>query len=339
MRLKATDLFLAILALLLVGVSFWQTWIGLSQIFGGASFFIALVLSLLLLFLAVLVRNAKLNGAPVGGLSAMYIFIALFCFTANFNALYTRFMKTEIYIKEIRDINDKYNQLETDVQSRLSYIVDAQSRQSIVGDVKQLAGQIVDPGNPGIGTRAKIIINRIEKKLGKTLTIYTPTRNSREGYEDLARRMVNQIIDLLEVLSPQEKKLRDDVQAAVLKWNKKTQKMLGQQPEDINTYAVGFIDDATLEYNKLGTQANTTLGDSKFTFEPIKSQAQDVGKIGYAFKHALQNFGVYQMVVLAGCLLLDFLLLILVLLVTNTNQQTYSSNPTENRKKGATLIH
>lgn len=36
-RITATDLFLGVLALLLVGVSFWQTWLGLGQIFGNAS--------------------------------------------------------------------------------------------------------------------------------------------------------------------------------------------------------------------------------------------------------------------------------------------------------------
>ena len=50
-RITATDLFLGVLALLLVGVSFWQTWLGLSQIFGNASLPVALVLSLVMLFL------------------------------------------------------------------------------------------------------------------------------------------------------------------------------------------------------------------------------------------------------------------------------------------------
>ena len=50
-KISATDLFLAMLAILLISVSFYQTWLGLQQIFGGASFIIALVLSLLLLFL------------------------------------------------------------------------------------------------------------------------------------------------------------------------------------------------------------------------------------------------------------------------------------------------
>ncbi|PID94519.1 MAG: hypothetical protein CSA89_01480 [Bacteroidales bacterium] len=124
MRLKATDLFLALLAIMLVSVSFWQTWLGLSQFFEGASLIIALVLSLLLLFLAFLIRSAKADGKPTGGLLGLYVFVAMFCFIGNFNAIYTRFMKTEIYTTEIKKMNDKFNKLKSDVDSRLTYIVD-----------------------------------------------------------------------------------------------------------------------------------------------------------------------------------------------------------------------
>lgn len=90
-KITATDLFLGVLALLLIGVSFWQTWLGLSQIFGEASFVIALVLSLLLLFLIWLLRQYKMEGKSTTELILFYVFIASFCFIANFNALYTPF--------------------------------------------------------------------------------------------------------------------------------------------------------------------------------------------------------------------------------------------------------
>ncbi len=75
-KITPADLFLGILALLLISVSFYQTWLGLQQIFGPASFVIALVLSLLLLFLCWMLRNAKLEGRPTGSLVGIYIFFA-----------------------------------------------------------------------------------------------------------------------------------------------------------------------------------------------------------------------------------------------------------------------
>ena len=67
-KITASDLFLAILAILLLSVSFYQTWLGLQQIFGPVSVVIALVLSLLLLFLLMIIRNAKIEGKPTSKL-------------------------------------------------------------------------------------------------------------------------------------------------------------------------------------------------------------------------------------------------------------------------------
>lgn len=254
-KITATDLFLGVLALLLIGVSFWQTWLGLSQIFGEASFVIALVLSLLLLFLIWLLRQYKMEGKSTTALILFYVFIASFCFIANFNALYTRFMKTEIYTTELKKANDKFNALQADVDSRLTYSVDAKTRQEIISDVNQLMIQIQDPANSGIGVEARAIISRIEKKLGKAITPLTPINQTPEGYRDLAERMAEQILTMLEVLNPEEKKLKTELDAAVLKWNKETQKILAESPEVINSVAVGKIDEMLLEYNKLGNQA------------------------------------------------------------------------------------
>ena len=96
-RLKPIDLVVGVLAVMLISVSFYQTWLGLQQIFGPASFIISLVLSTMLLILCWLLRDAKLEGSSTAGLMTIYVFIASFCFMANFNALYTRFMRTDIY--------------------------------------------------------------------------------------------------------------------------------------------------------------------------------------------------------------------------------------------------
>lgn len=79
-KITATDLFLAILAVMLIGVSFYQTWLGLQQIFGGSSFVIALVLSLILLFLLWQIRKAKVNGTYLFsyGLGTVICIIGLF---------------------------------------------------------------------------------------------------------------------------------------------------------------------------------------------------------------------------------------------------------------------
>lgn len=336
--LRVTDLFLGVLAVMLISVSFYQTWKGLEQIFGGAAFIIALVLSLLLLFLLWMLRKAKLDGKPTGSLVGIYIFIASFCFIANFNALYTRFMRTDIYTTELRDIDKKFNNLQTDVESKLNYSVEnPKTRQEIRSEVNLLKIQINDPKNVGIGVEAKQIIGRIEKLTGKKLTPLTPVSNNAAGYEDLANRMEEQIIDMVYNLSPEEKTLITDINNAQAKWDKEIQTTLKLPKEQIDETAQGEIDKSLVEYNKLGGKAMTILGSEKFKFQPVNTDTQEIGKLGYAFKHAISNFGFSQFMVLTGCILLDFVIVIIILLVTDPEDGNKNGSVT-NRKKGRTLI-
>lgn len=336
--ITATDLFLGVLAVLLISVSFYQTWIGLKQIFGPASMIIALVLSLLLLFLLWLIRGAKIEGRSTTGLLWIYVFIASFCFIANFNALYTRFMRTDIYTSELRDINEKYNSLETEVQSKLSYKYDKETSQNIEIKKKQLMEQIKDPGNKGIGDRALALIRDIEKLSGQKVDLLTPVG---KDYEDLSQRMGKQIDNILSDLSTDEQALKSDINSAVSKYNTKIQEVLLLTTDEQDKVSQGLIDESLAEYNKLGTRANAVLGDEKFAFTPVISKTQEVGKIGYAFDHAIKNFGMYQFVVLAGCILLDFVIVIIILLVVvpqnNLNSNSNGSVFTHKRS-GKTLI-
>lgn len=341
-KITATDLFLAILAVLLISVSFYQTWLGLDQIFGGSSFIVALVLSLILLFLLWQIRLAKLRGSSTTGLTWIYFFFALFCFVANFNALYTRFMTTNIYTTELREINEKFNLLETDVEAKLNYSVpDAKARQAIRSEVNLLKIQITDPRNKGIGTEARQIINRIERLIGKKITPLTPINQTQSGYEDLANRMEEQIIGMVYNLSPEEKTMMNEINNAVLKWNNDIQKTLLLTPNQINDIAQGQVDHALNDYNRLGARAQQNLGEGKFRFEPMHSNTQEVGKIGYAFSHAIENFGMFQFVVLAGCILLDYGILLIILLMPSdpsNRNSTNSGSVFNNKRSGKTLI-
>jgi hypothetical protein len=338
--ITTSDLFLSMLAILLVSVSFYQTWLGLEQMFGPASMIIALVLSLLLLFLCWMIRNAKIESRSTGSLVWIYIFVASFCFIANFNALYTRFMRTDIYTTELRDINEKYNNLQTDVESKLNFeVTDAKTRQAIRSDLNLLKLQITDPKNQGKGIEADQILERIEKLLGKKTTPLTPLNNTTSGYEDLANRYEEQIVEMVYNLSPEEKALMTDINNAVLKWNKKIQNLLLLSKKDKDDVSQGLIDESLTEYNKLGNRAVTILGPSKIKFEPALSKTQEVGKIGFAFDHAIKNFGIYQFVVLMGCILLDFIIVIIILLVTNSSSNSSNNRSVFNSKRGGkTLI-
>ncbi len=338
---SVTDLFLAILAIMLIGVSFYQTWLGLQQIFGGSSLIISMVLSLLLLFLLWQLRSAKVNGTATAGLKGIYVFIASFCFIANFNALYTRFMRTDIFKTELRNINDKFSDLETNVESKLNYTVpDSKTRQAIGSELSLLKIQITDPKNSSIGPEARRIISRIEKMIGKKVTPLTPISQTPSGYQDLADRMEEQITGMVYNLTPEEKNLMAEINNSTLKWNKEIQNLLLRSGNDVDEMAQGQIDKSLSEYNKLGNKAHSILGEDKFKFESAHANTQEVGKIGFAFSHALNNFGMYQFVVLMGCILLDFGIMIIILLVpTAPNKGKGNGGSVFNQqRKGKTII-
>jgi hypothetical protein len=340
--ITVSDLFLALLALLLISVSFYQTWLGLQQIFGGSSLVIALVLSLTLLYLLWQLRINKTKGNSTAAIGWIYFFFASFCFIANFNALYTRFMRTDIYTTELRKINGKFSDLETNVESKLNYQVpDAKTRQAIRNELNLLKIQITDPKNTGIGPEARQIIGRIEKLLGRPVTPLTPISQNATGYQDLANRMEDQIIQMVYNLTPDEKNLMADINNATLKWNKDIQNLLLKSAVDIDDMAQGQIDKALTEYNKLGSRSHIILGEEKFKFQPTTTNTQDVGKIGYAFNHAIKNFGMYQFVVLMGCVLLDFGIMLIILLMPATDNRNNNNNSSlfTTKRKGKTLIH
>ena len=334
-RITPTDIFLLALALILIGVSFYQTWLGIDQLFGSAALPLAIVLSALLLFLSFLLRNAKLEDKPVGGLMAIYIVIATLCFIANFNALYTRFMRTDIYSQELKMLDSSFDSLETSVASKFNYKYPPEKAQQVEQKKKQLIEQIQDPGNPGIGERAKSLINDIEKLLGEKVSILAAVKND---YSDLAVRMGKQIDSMIFNLSPQEAELKDEIRRGVLKYDKKIQDLTSLGKAEVDSSAEPLIEEAVNEYNRLGGKAKSVLGEEKFKFVPINSQTNEIGKIGYAFRHAIENFGIYPIIVLLGCLILDFLIPILIILIVKSDENTTNTKSTFSKRTGRTVL-
>ena len=336
-RITATELFLGVLALLLVGVSFWQTWLGLGQIFGNASLPVALVLSLVMLFLIWKISQKKKQGESAGKFLRLYLFFASFCFIANFNAIYTKFQKELIYKDEVKRLNAKFSALQSEIDGLFVYTIDNNKKQEVLSLVDQLKLQIQDPANKGIGPESRAIISRIENILGKKLTLLTPETNTEEGYRDLSERMEKQVYDMISRLTPEQQELKEKVGEAVVRWNENTVQLLSSSKNSYNKFAIQ-IDQMVIEYNNLGKEAEQILGKNKYKFKEIKSEAQEVGKIGYAFKHAFRdNFGIYTIVVLLGCILLDFGIVYIELLTTEEDKNNNRNN-VFSKNRGKTII-
>ena len=320
----------------IISVSFYQTWLGLEQIFGDASIVISLALSLLLLFLCWLIRDAKLKGKSASKLMWIYIFIASFCFMANFNALYTRFMKTDMYLEELKLTKTSFDNLESDYLAKLinSRGDDIQRLSKIQSEKKKLMSQIIDESNQGIGKRAEEIIRVLESLLGSKLTRFNVTGTD---YHDLAYRMGKQIDDVAYQYLPVEEALISDLNSANLKWTKDIETTMALDKDKFNQVAQNKIEKSENEYNKLGNRAQLILGENVLKFPPKKSETHLIGKIGYAFEHAIKNFGIFQIVILMGCILLDFIIPIILILVTEPDDNPNQGGGVFGRNQATTL--
>lgn len=178
------------------------------------------------------------------------------------------------------------------------------------------------------------LISDLEKLLGQKMDLLTVRGND---YDELAERMVAQVDAMKGLdLSAEEQKLKTDIQNANLKWTKRIQEIIAMPKSDIDTYTPQIVEEALAEYNKIGHQANAILGKNKIDFHEKKTEIREVGKMGYAFKHAINNFSIYTILILAGCILLDFVIVIIILLVT-TSEETLSQNE-RRRNVGNTII-
>lgn len=324
--LGVEELILIGLAMILSAISFWQTWGGYEQLFGGVAIGVSFVLTILLLFITYKIWEHKKENKPTTALSIFYFMLAIFSITGNFNQIYTTFLKTDIYREELREVKNDFTDLENTINENLNYKYPKNISQQIESKKKQLSQQIKDEANPGIGSKAQMIISDIERLLGQKLTFLTAKNND---YNDLARRMEEQIDNLLFNLSPDEKKLKSDIHSATLKWHKEVDNLLGMSSDIIDNSTPQVIELALSDYNKIGNQANSTLGTDNIGFENKKSEVNEVGKMGYSFKHAISNIGVYSIGVLFACLFLDLAILIMIHLTTNNqgNNTIYYRGP------------
>lgn len=195
-----------------------------------------------------------------------------------------------------------------------------------------MKNQIVNEGDPGIGPKARGILNDLQKLTRKGFTILRANSND---FHDLALRMDKQVEDVVYGLSPAEKELRKSIGGASFRWNKEIENTLRLPQNQLNNVAQGHIIKALTEYNKLGNEAQTILGVEKLKFTTAISETDEIDKLSFSIRHAIKNFGISQFVVLAGCVLLDFVIVIIILFATTPREN--STDRSVIRKGGTTL--
>lgn len=280
---------LIILALICISISFVQTAIGYEELAGSIfTWLFSLVICLFILLLNFRFREALRNEEALIGIVFFFFIVIAFSFAGNFNAFYSQFMKKELYEEELKEFRSKLTGIEQRSVTALDNSHDAVELRTKVNQARdRLVLQITDKGNPGIGERAKEIIQEIEGYLNQPLTILRG-----DSYEDQARLMAQQINRILDEEIPKRSAKANELIAYINDLADTTRKNIDymlSSPYLLETYGKETLNEAASTYNTIGQRTQGLLGEATFSFEEIQSRHAQVGKISATFQSAMRG--------------------------------------------------
>lgn len=318
-------------------ISLVQTAIGFEFANPPFNWILSGVIIVLLMLLNIRFNDHLRRNMPVWGILIMFVIVISGSFIGNFNAFYSRFMRTELYEVELREFRNELDGLKQRAITELNASNDAEALRSRVEQLRDnLVVQITDPGNPGIGDRAKEIIQDINNELDIELTIL-------EGNGDpnsQARAMSNQINNLIDKEAEKragdanelikEVKMRADTVRPEIEYTLSTNERL----EDLGKSTLDKVADA---YNRIGEITKNFLGADVFPFETKKIRNDQVGKISETFESVQRRDNPQATWISAAASLAVDLLLPLYIFFTGRNSDEEDNN--NSRKSGPNQVN
>lgn len=288
---KLPYILISLLAILCIGYSTVQTAKGYELATGGElkAWVYATMISIGLVLLNILLwQNLKarriIRALIVGG---FYLIIASFSFAANFNAFFSEFMKEELLYDDMEKLQADLRGIETRAYEALENTNNAKFIEERVRLLKTtLIQQILNPGNPGYGSKSQKIAEELSSILGVELTIP-------DGSPQLIARSFERQIDEL---------LDTKLQAITEKSNKHINK-ISQTIENLQARIdsakitqedvaddIIVIEQGIKVYNTIGEETSQMINDTSiFNFQRITAENIEIGKITHSFKSALKK--------------------------------------------------
>ncbi len=169
------DIIFTIIVILAASFSAYTTYLGFSYDLPQlASTVIAAIIGLGLFIINMKIKEYRENGQSITRVVLAFLFFLIFSFISNTNAIYTYFLQKDI-------VANTQIQAEKDFDKGTSIILAAIDNSDITTQaarIKQdldiakrnLYNQMVDPANPGLGSKAKEHLSEVETILGVQLT-------------------------------------------------------------------------------------------------------------------------------------------------------------------------
>lgn len=278
-----------VLTFVFLSISVWQTSQGYQLMFGTQlAWVFSFAIGLMMLFLSFEMRKRRLRGQSALGPLIGYIACAIFCFFGNFNAIYSRYNRDELFKKELQKHRQQLTAVSTSAISALQKAdTSADHMERRVQELKgQLLMQIRDPANQGLGTRAREVIGEIEAALGQKLTVFSGTPGQLSG------SYASNIDHILLTRLNNSKKKNADQMIQDIRIQKDSLDLLimaALKPQNISSSGQDVIFKTVDAINNIGEKTRTFLGGSTFTFKNAEFENQEIGKISHTFASAFNG--------------------------------------------------
>lgn len=326
-------LFIPLLVFLLISV--YQTAVGFTSVLGLAlAWMFSLGIGLMLFFIAYIIGNLKVNHRSYVFPLLAFFFCSLISFAGNFNAIYTNYMKKELFKTELVEKKTEINKVTSAADKALrNFDPDTTNRVNKITSLKnQLISQITDPANPGLGERARNIVTEIEGLLGEKLTPFSgsPEQIAKKYNENIDQIMKQkfQSGDRAEQSSliQRNEKLRQDIVTNTISTVLEEPKLIASEGDKAIMKTVEGI-------NLIGTETKEFIGDdSVFNFTPARFNNSEIGNIVFSFKSSVQH-PLHMLIIGFFSFFIDWVGLIVILMYASLG---FSNNQAQKKKQKST---
>jgi len=194
------DIIFTIIVVLAASFSAYTTYLGFSYDLPLlASGVIATIIGLGLFMINMKIKEYRKNGQSLTAPLLAFLFFLVFSFISNTNAIYTYFLQKDI-------VPQTQIQAEKDFDRGTAMILNAINNNEITTKAalvkkeldiatRNLYDQMIDPGNPGLGKKAKVHLAEVERVLGFPITKLRSPRagSSMEKYKEFADNLMSLI--------------------------------------------------------------------------------------------------------------------------------------------------
>ncbi|MCZ6641308.1 MAG: hypothetical protein O7G86_03650 [Gammaproteobacteria bacterium] len=279
------DVAFGIIVILASGFSAYTTYLGFSyDIPKFLAFALALIIGIGLLAINFKLRDAKRYATGLAGPLIAFLFVFVFSFVSNTNAIYTFFLQRDIIGQTQEEAWRVFDSETTNVLAQLGQapaLINLEQQKKRLAIARQnLKKQINDRNNPGLGSLAQSHLNEVSEILNTRLTPLRPPDPSapmarHQGYAD-------RLDDFIEEQAKTEFANSEGV--AVIELVDKIHRLRNFYEDKIRSkeYRSDTTDLMKRDLDAITFKARDLLGKS-LTLETINNSADETGSFQYTW--------------------------------------------------------